>query len=118
MDQQVTLRRLAPNSRERYAGHRHTLAGRRSASLFGAIHSVPPRGYALIAKTNPRSDLESTRTSKNEPKTNLNEPETNPRSECGLFRKSFGISRPFGAAEDKFIGTLPQSTRRFASRSD
>ena len=38
----------------------------------------PPGGYALNAKTNPRSCLESIEVRKNEPKTNLNEPKTNP----------------------------------------
>ncbi len=51
-----------------------------------------PRGYALNAKTNPRSYLESIRVPKNEPKTNPNKPETNPRLIRGDFGKSLIIS--------------------------
>jgi hypothetical protein len=54
--------------------------------------SAPPRGYALNAKTNPRSVLESTRALKNEPRTNLNEPKTNPSSIRESWRKYFRIS--------------------------
>ena len=56
---------------------------------------VPPRGYALNSKTNPRSCLASIKVRKNEPKTNLNEPKTNPGYMRERQRNSFIISVSF-----------------------
>jgi hypothetical protein len=52
----------------------------------------PPRGYALNAKTNPRSALESTKLAKTNPRTNLNEPERQMKRTAQVLQNQLRLS--------------------------
>jgi hypothetical protein len=74
------LREYVGNSFGRFAKHQERRLERASDSWLsgwrGAKSGKPlPPGIAPKCKTNPRSALESTKVSKNEPETNPNEPE-------------------------------------------
>ena len=124
----MTLRPLSNASTQppREAGHRSPdpaivgrwpVGGRERGLVDSRKWSIlrrPPRGYALNAKTNPRSCLESIRVRKNEPRTNLNEPKTNPdpinEGGCKPFRISARSNcasyapKPGGSAAEWAIG--------------
>jgi len=82
-----------------------------AAPKMARCRRTPPGGYALNAKTNPRSILESTRVLKNEPKTNLNEPKTNPSLIYGRLVKSLIISTPVSARRNPGQGFLSDRRR-------